>query len=309
MPAVVFYNGTHVQDGPDNFAPAEINFLEISASVLAALSAILCFVVISSILWSTKTRVEGFNLYLVFHLVPDVCYNLLHIAHRVIKMRYGVYQFPFQCIIINIFGTTYTSINFWMNVLIAHEIYQILDNSHQARRFKPSSSGVVLRRVSIVYVLTIILAILGTVNTKPLYDVRLDSRSCVAKPYDTKSTVISYTILSLITVIPCMYLIYITYIVHKKKLLPPSGKHRFIALYFFRIAFVAVFITVTCLVTIAFGRVYIYAILLTIEGIIVSSMSLTKNDVHAAVLDTFCCCCCNDTFCGKRDKETNGDRN
>jgi len=300
MTWVVFYNGTHVQDGTD-MMPFDIDFWDISGSVISALSVIICIVVVGSVLWSKKIQVNGFNLYLVLLLVPDVCYNLYYFTHRLIRMQYDVYPFPSQCIMGSIFTYAYTSINFWINVLIAHEIYQMLQDSHQGRRSKPSR-GVVLRRVSIVYVLSIILAILWTVNTKPFYDVRLDSRLCTPKPHDTMSSAICYTMISLITAIPCIYIIYITHKVHKRKLLPPSGQSRFIALYFLRISFVTATITCILFITFKFDRIDLFFTLISIEGILVSLMSLQKYDVHEAVIDT-CRCCCNGTLFWKRGEE------
>ena len=82
MTWVVFYNGTHVQDGTD-MMPVYIDFWDIFASVISALSAIICFVVVGSVLWSKKIQVKGFNLYLVLLLVPDVCYNLYYFTSTI----------------------------------------------------------------------------------------------------------------------------------------------------------------------------------------------------------------------------------
>jgi len=289
MPIVIFSNETHIIDGTV-MNPIDINFIEIGAAVTSALSAILSFVIVVSILWSEKTRVEGFNLYLILNLVPDSTINTFLFIMRVINFVDGERSAPYQCILGSIFTITWTVTNLWINVLIVYEIHQMLQHSHQARRFKPSSCPVVLRRVSIVYVLSIIIAMLGTINTRPFLDVRLDAIHCTPKLFGTDSTIIGYTISALAAVVPCVYIIYTTLTVYRKKLLPPSGTSRFLAMYFLRIAFVATFLTIIIFITQLFDTVNIYMVLIAAQSIFVSVMTLSKHDINAAIIDTLWCC-------------------
>lgn len=289
MSFIVFYNGNHTQDGPNTRQlNSDYDFI-IIVLILSFICATFCFIVVCSVLCSGKTRVDGFNLYLVFLLVPDVCQSIMQIIVRSVSLKNNIYYVKNQCIIGCFIMNAYIGSNLWMNVLVAHEIFIMLKHTNQGKRFKPSSPKVVLCRVSIVYSLSIVMAILLTFNTKPLLDTRIDSEHCNPRFYGVRTIVCGYFLVGLAYCSPPMYLIYITFVVYKKNLLPPTGKSRFLALYFLRITIVAIIFTIIAILTslddIAEGLI----ILVALQGIFVSLMSVAKNDIYDAVMGAFCC--------------------
>jgi len=289
MPLIVYYNGTHYQDGPDTSPIDHRNFF-ISIVILAAVSAISCAVVIGSVLWSKKASASGFNLYLIFLLIPDLLFNIRQCIVNILILKAGVFPLKYHCMIGAFTTVSYVMINLWMNVLIAHEVYQMLQHSHQAKRYKPSSPRIVFCRVSIVYIISIIFSMLTLFNT-PLIDGRLDSKNCIPTFFGSgfESFIARYAINVLAHFLPCIYLIYIAVIVRKNNLLPPGGKSRFLALFFFRVAIITVCFTATGLMVILVDSLYIFLVITIIQGILVSLTSLQKEDIYAAVKDTFFC--------------------
>jgi len=288
MPLVVFFNGTHVTDGV-NPSPIDRSYTH-ATFVLAIISSIVCFTVICSVLWSKKTRVEGFNIYLVFLLVPDVFFNIWCAVISKINLNAGVFpSVSILCVISSITLASYVTANLWMNALVASEVYRMLQHSHQARRFEPSTPCKVMRRVLIVYAASILLSMFLTFNTKPLLDTRLDSNRCNIGFYDSHSLIVGYLLVVTAVVPPSIYLIYVTCVVYKNKLLPPAGTSRFLALFFLRISLAALFLTIMALATVALRSVKLLLPFLVVQGIIVSLLSLGKHDVRAAMMDTLCC--------------------
>lgn len=286
---LVYYNGTHFQDRGDVIPfPIYSNHLAIWSLVMHGLATSMCSIVIASILWSKKTQVQGFNLYLIFNLVPDLWCNLYKFITRLFKFGLGVPldSYPYPCLIGTITIVSYVLMNLWVNALAVYEVYQMLQYTHQCRRFNPTPSGVIIRRVFIIYGASVIAAILLTLNTKPFLDIRIHPDSCTPSSYGIQSCAIAYTLLVLFTVIPWSFIIYVVLKIRKNSLLPSSGKCRFLALYFLCIAFVASTITTTVIVTKATKKSVEFLIVLSAQSILVSLMSMKKKDIHDAVFDT-----------------------
>jgi len=301
MVFVQFNNGTHIQDEPD---PSPNHPIELYIySVISFLSFFSCSGVVGSVIFSKKTRVEGFNLYLVFLLVPDIFLNVWVVIEIINSFIINEYPTRHQCIIGNMSIFTYLASNTWMNVLVGYEVFQMLQHSHQARRFKPSSPGVVIRRTLIVYLLSIIAGLLLTFNSDPLLNTSMDSKTCFPKCENELCEIIQSLILFLTSLIPVVYLIYITCVVYRKKLLPPAGKSRFLTQYFLRISFISVLSLISIIVSVVFSTNYsVY--FCSLLGIIVAVLSLGKRDVKAAVKDIFCCCSGSNEDNGKNTKNT-----
>ena len=292
MNLVVYYNGTHIKDGMESI-PITINPLDILLLIMLGLGTIICLIVITSILWSKKARVEGFNLYLIFYLIPDTCFNLQQFIIKLISVISGIWPFPSTtiCTLSPIVAAIYVIINLWMNVLIAYNTFKLLQYSHQGKRYHPSSRQVVFRRVGIVYTLATIIGVLYATNMRGFYDVRIDSRTCVTRLNGRLSYIVYYTVAFLCLITPCLYLLYVAFSVHKNKFLPTiSSKTRFLALYFFRIAFIACGLTITSLILVGLNIYHeVFPFVMTTQSIFVSLIAVTKNDIHEAIIDSFCC--------------------
>lgn len=289
MSLLVFYNGTHFQDEFDE-TTVNINYL-ICVLVLSSLSAISCCAVVGSILCSKQARAQGFNLYLVFLLMPDICLCAWQIVTKILVLQNGARRFQFECVVGRMVSVAYCTINFWINVLVANDIYQMLKKPIARRDYKPVSSKTLICRVFIVYVLSLIVTIIFTFNTKPFMDLRIDPKECNTKGYDTQTILTGYCLTVFAFGLPPIYHTYVFCIVLKKKLLPPTGVNRFLSIYFLRIMFFSVFFTILGILTMFVRDSAFFLIFLVSQGMIVALMSFQKKDIRIAVRDAFFWCC------------------
>lgn len=286
MRLVQFFNGTHILDAVDS---SPINRgIDISKLIVSSISAVSCSVIIASLILSKRTRVEGFNLYLVFLLLPDMCFNVWQLITTIVTLNSGYYPSVSICISTSIMYLQYMSSNLWMNVLVTHEIFNLLGRRHADENEAPKSNRVVMRQVFLVYVISVTVAVMLTCNT-PLLDMRINSKSCQPSAHSTVGKIFVYIWLACTGVLPSIYLIYITYVVRTKRLLPNSGKFRFLAQYFMRIAIISFIFTIIIPLVMSINIRFYLGIFMLLQGFIVSLMSLAKEDIRKAVKDTMRC--------------------
>jgi hypothetical protein len=289
MALVQFYNGTHIQSDTDPSSQQNWVML-ICYLVVSVLSLIACSVVVGSVIYSKKTRVKGFNLYLVILLVPDICFNAITTVDMMEAFIVGSWPRKHQCVLGIISIYSYIGMNSWINVFVSKEIFQMLTTSNQVRRFNPSPRDKVLRNAAIVYLVSITFGVLLTVNTKPIIGTVLDSKTCYPRCQDDLCESIRLVIVLFIAVVPTCCLIYFTFVVYKRELLPPAGKSRFLSIYFLRITILsllfALAIIIALVVDIGGDLLGFFCVC---QGFLVSLLSYSKRDVKSAINDTFCC--------------------
>ena len=96
--------------------------------------------------------------------------------------------------------------------------------------------------------------------------------------------------------IPYIYVMYVAYDVYKRKLLPPRGYRKELAVYYFKIVFVVLFIWMPFLVFFVAlrGRVHPWVVwaagsLAHSQTLISSLLACQKHDIRSAVLEFWCC--------------------
>lgn len=292
---LVYYDGDRFYNRED------VNpFLQTNNSVMAwlvvihGIGAIMCTTVIASILWSKKAVANGFNIYLIFNLIPDLCGDLYRFTTRLLisRFRISALSFPYPCLLAMIISYSHVVTNLWINALTINEVYKLLQHSRQGKRFNPCPRRIIIRRVLLIYGASVLVATLFTLNTKPFLDIRIHPDTCTPTPYGKLTSATSYTISGLFTCIPCFYIIYAGLMVRRNGLLPPSGKCRFIALYFSWIAFISCFLAIMVVVITITQTSAELLMIISIQSIIVCLISITKKDIRDAVFDTCFCGCC-----------------
>ena len=281
-----FTNGTHYQDYIFEDGAEKIRWLSTIRLVLCLLNVILCGFVVSAIIIYKKTRARGFNLYLVFLLIPDI-YLSLWISYM-ITSSFVSNKYPptsHTCIVMSISAHFYLCCNMWVTVLTAFEVFQMLKKSANAQRFQPSPVRKVVCRVSVVYIASLLNGFFQSINL-PFSDVYIDVHSCIGTRRHLQIPNLM-NILSLLTImiIPIASLLYVTIFVHTKGMVPPSGQSRFLATYFLRICFISIVnMTSICFLNIKYRRtLFIIAnSLMLLQGLIVSTLSLQKPDIWKA---------------------------
>lgn len=285
MNFIVLYNDSSLENNFDEI-PVDLSFL-ISMLILSTLSVISSCGVVGSMVWSKSIRFEGFNLYLIFLLLHNICMCIWQIITKILVLQNGARRFQFECIGTLFVFRMYLVMNFWVNVLMAKDIYYLLTNP--IPEGSKLSSRRLLRRLCTVYLLSPVVATMLTFNTKPFIDARIDPKECITISYDTQSEVIRFFLLFMFFGFPTIYVTYIFCMVYMKQLLSRITQHDFLYIFFLRLALLTVFSSAVAIICKMVGFKGICGILVVSEGIFLSLMSLQKKDIWVAVRDTYCC--------------------
>lgn len=149
-----------------------------------------------------------------------------------------------------------TGANAWLNAVIAREIHKMLRCSHHRQRYFPPKRRVVALHAIVVYLWAAVVASLGIIpggGVLPMTTLRLGA-GCTPVEYNTASTIFFFTLyLPLFCLIPVTYVLYVAFDVFRKKLLPLTGKTRELAIYFFRLIAIFVFMWLPTLIFVFFA--------------------------------------------------------
>jgi hypothetical protein len=272
---------------------------------------------------------NGYNYYLILLTIPDSVLNVFLVGLYASYINqfyifelsgYVVYAFRRDSAIIPFdyaFILGCSTANLWMNVVIAHAVFDLLKNSHQGVRVKPPTIEKVTIQGMIVYLYALIIFFAhfyldgnGKINMD------------IAAPI--------YFMLS--AGFPIIYLCYVCIIIWYRGLVPSlGGRLREISLYFFRIIVVfLVFWLPSIALMLATGPVrtrdlvqfnqevftkqsklslYPAGLLLcAIQSIVSTSMTLTKTDVRKYVIDLLTLSYCRRREEVQEDTSPNGRR-
>jgi hypothetical protein len=211
--------------------------------LLAALGGLgLCcaLILIFGIVCSPRARATTFNLYLVFLAIPDAAFNLL----ALVRGLYNTSGTPVAWGAIHFIGYFYSATNIWLNTVVVCKVYILLRNSRVRRHTRPPSSRSVYIETAVIYFLSSIWAIWMTF----LIDGRIN------RLHD-KGGLIAYSLSYIVLALgPFAYSFYVLVRVLKGKLLPLSGRTRVLALYFFRIVFIFIFMWIPSIILINLER-------------------------------------------------------
>lgn len=285
-----FTNGTNFQD--EGFSPIQrARWVDIIRLIISLMTFTLSTFVLFSIIMSKKSRVKGFNLYLLLHLLSEICLGALVIFITASTLKSGFFP-PSRpvCIFSSVVIHSYIFYNMWINVLISGEVFQMLRISSQRQRYDPTCSKKILIRALITFTASVVVGMYQSVNLS-FSNVYIEWNKCVGtRDYDI--TVMNRIILSIVTVfIPIAILLYTSFTVYKDQLLPAKGKCRFITTFFLRIVIFTTTSSVLSAVA-AIGKnenlFLIGSFLFLIQGFVVSTLSLQKYDLRKAALDIIC---------------------
>lgn len=184
-------------------------------------TVVLCGIFFLATLVSKPTiRNVSYNIYLVFLVFSDVIINAA--------------QTWYPLIWVTVF---YLCISFWINVLVATKIYQLMVKSCKRMKISPSSIKAVYIKCLCVYILAILFASWSSCNYSwsPL-SLKSNLIQFQSPNNGIFSVAATWIIMIIIWVIPSGYVLCIRLDIWRSKLLPPSGQtRRMLSLYFFRI--------------------------------------------------------------------------
>ena len=130
-----------------------------------------------------------------------------------------------------------------MNAVVSHEVYIVVVNSYHRRRTKPPSLRKILLQVMAVCIGSILVVTWFMIDTSWSPFTITDTIHChtnVGGPTDGSEDPVfnvwtGNIICCLVVTPPILYVIYVSWKVHKGRLLPLKGRTRALAIYFFRI--------------------------------------------------------------------------
>jgi hypothetical protein len=221
--------------------------LHIQFSILAALNALVAvstFILMCSIIRNKSLRINPFNWYLVFITAPDFVMSSLCLFTCALSAPMNQFHSEWMCSLQSMYLVFGLCANCWMNFLIVYEVHKLLRFSNHRRRYSPPKRTTVGTQAAGVYLYAILWGVLGIfpIDWLPYATYSWYGFFCFPQEYDRASTIFYWLVfIPGIMGIPILYLTYVCYDIWKRKLLPPAGRRRNLAVFFVRLIFVYFF--------------------------------------------------------------------
>lgn len=208
-------------------------------SAVSGIAGIFTLIFFLGILSSPKARGRSFNVYVLFITFPDMFFSIACAVTCGLNAAIGQYYSERMCA----FQTFYTifafAANAWLNAVIVSQVHTMLRNSYQRRRYQPPKIKVVFGHAAIVYCYAALIASMTLWGTS--LHRHTDSRglACVPLEHDVRSSLFFWLCYFWLLIgIPLVYVTYVLFDVRRRRLLPPGGRTRSVAVFFARITFV-----------------------------------------------------------------------
>jgi hypothetical protein len=224
-------------------APSD-DVLRLQFTLLATVNAVVassCLFLLVSMLRSPKVREQSFNLYLVAITFPDFVMSFACLFTCAMSASSAAYFSESMCGFQSWFLVWAIASNCWVNAVISHQVHKMLKVSHGRGRYNPPTRVYVVKQVGCVYVYA---AFLASISAWNIPGVPLESGSyrgfvCFPKTYDAASTIFFWLVFCpLYLFIPAFYVLWCAADIWRRKMIPPAGRRRALAIYFLRIVFV-----------------------------------------------------------------------
>lgn len=285
-------------------APSDdvLSLMWIIYSVVLFLFTIMMVIVFLAIVTNKKIRSNTFNLYLIFLMIPDIVFTGFCAINCTWLVIHGGYIYEWVCPFQSFYLIYGVAANAWLNGIIAYEVRRMLVICHSGggQRYVAPTNKQVVRNSSIAYLWATFVALWGVVSLPwlPHESNAHHGITCTPLEYSKGSTIFFWTVfVPSLCLIPLLYAVGATTDVILRGLLPPSGRRRELAIYFFRIIFVFV-IMWSPLLVVFFGAggsvanpwvTWIGGLWSHMQGPVSTIMSCFKVDIRTAVLDFICC--------------------
>lgn len=247
---------------------------------------------------SKNVRSRSFNVYLIYLMIPDSAYSTLCGIVCLLHALNGS-QIASLCNFQMMFIVWGVGSNMWLNAAVTHQLYAMLKSSNDVHKYKVPTIKYVTVQALAVYVTMIFLGTWGLIEAQqwPHYVASTSGLACLPMEQDWKSSIFFWLVFfPLFGGVPVAYITYVSFIIWKKKLLPPKGKRRLLALYFGRIVFVFVLCWVPYMILLFVFTTwmptwvhFLGGTLSHLQGTASAILSLQKPDLLIAVKRFYCC--------------------
>lgn len=260
---------------------------EVFRIILFIVGTCCCSILLFATLSSTKARSHAFNFYVVYLTIPDV---IMSICALTLSMSYmqGV---PMPCEVNAFLSFFYLTSIFWLNGCITNKIYVLLRDSKAGKRTQPPTIKGVSLQAAAVYLYATLLGSLNVVLGCAHIPVPVDEKG---NPYSGYDAIRNGVLFFFMAGPPMINLVYVSFRVWYDKLLPRTGRARFISLYFLRLISCFMFFWVPIVILANFdqvegqpnGEIIHYAnwYLGALQYIVSCLLAMQKPDIKSAVL-------------------------
>lgn len=208
---------------------------------VAWVAGIFTLVVFLGVISSREARKHSFNVYLIGLMIPDIGFSLLCGTTCFLNAWNGNYWSHTMCNFQQWYCVWGIGSNCWLNAVVTRELHKLLQSNRQGRRYILPAPRTVVHQALAVYVYCGFLGTWGLIdkNAFPFYSVQVSGLACIPMVANVESSLFFWLcFMPLFSLIPILYVIYVTFDIWRRQLLPPSGRRRLLALYFGRIVFI-----------------------------------------------------------------------
>mmetsp|Transcript_53171 Transcript_53171/g.64053 ORF Transcript_53171/g.64053 Transcript_53171/m.64053 type:complete len:351 (-) Transcript_53171:35-1087(-) len=250
----------------------------------------------ASILRCKRTNKIGFNIFIVFLIIPDALMNGVNFFCGIIQRNQSTSGI--SCTILLSSGYAYYYANLYLNAVVASKIYELMVRTRRGLRVDPPSFRSVCTQTALAYLWSGFICVWhfsgeswALADLDPSVACKLNFGSPKNGFFsEVASKVINYVLFLL----PFLYVTYIGYQIRRQKLIPTSGRTRSISLYFMRIlvVFYCCYLPVLAVVIVQtrvenriviFWSVQIYSFLIQSQCMVTLYFVMKKDDIRDAI--------------------------
>jgi hypothetical protein len=194
-------------------------------SLISFLAAFICIMVLAAVVVSKKARKSGFNLYLAALMVPDIFFSLNCGITCAMNHANRMYVSVFMCDYQTLYSTFGIAGSFWLNAVVAHEVYEVLKQKPGLGTYVGPSTTAVVCKSTTVFVFTLLLSSVPTWGVLPISGFPIRGLACVATWNNLEEELFFWMVYyPLMAGIPAAYCFYIAYRCWREKLLIVNRK-------------------------------------------------------------------------------------
>ena len=259
------------------------------------------FVVLLSIVRSKRVRKNPFNMYLIYVMIPDLVVSLPCAFTCMLNAIKGMYWSAPMCKFQTIYLIWGITANAWMNAVIARQVSLLLRSSSEMRKYQSPTHCRITSQALMVYAWSLLMAFSTFpgyyYNDWPHKTAAISGMGCLALEHDRNSSLVFYLLyLPAVAFIPFGYVLYVCWDIWKNNRLPPRGRRRTLAVYFFRIilAFAVMWMPYFILMFMAGVWIHSWGLWAAgtwghLQGLVSACVSLMKPDIYRAVQEFLHC--------------------
>jgi len=297
------------------------HFVVAFANLFASTGA---FFFVGSILSRKQVYTNTLNLYVAFLLLPDAIQTLVVAVYSFFQTAYCDSSGPWRPVY-EFMVFFYFFCNFYLNVVVAQEIYSLLEKSSRCRRTRPPPLKRGIAQIVLIYVLAFLFGLWAVLEVPWSFFDRGSFRSPEGGPF---SELDAFILVGCLILIPLVYILVIYIMIRMKSLWPKDkGQTKSISVFFGRIIViffacylpgVAINIFATTLSqrsTLYFWMSFTNQCIYVLQSLVTLYMISFKEDIWKVVCSNFRACTCREQLPDKskvnhsNTRRFNGNRN